>query len=1275
MRLGSFVTASLLAVAWSPPGDAAADLEAASRAAERKRCPASCTSAGTNSSQWFAYQTPSRLNACNETMLLDFSLLDQLDNAHKSSKITACTAVWNSVSDSESTAKTATCQPHGVNNTKMTGFLKMVSSGSSAPAHLSDVVDSLQQLERFFESVGTGCNEMIQFSYSGKSAVGVYVGSRLASQGTITSVLNKLSTALQSEGSVPESVAIQLCNHLSARYSLGVYISTNADLSETQKAVQTWKNGSCLADSTTSAWHDIDFLHPAIRASNNSRSNSTAKASSGNKLSSSGTCTTVQVVSGDSCTSLAAECGITPAEFTEYNPAANECSTLAVGEYVCCSPGSLPDRAPKPDANGNCYAYTVKSGDTCDALAAAYTIKADDITTWNADTWGWTGCGDLLIGYLICLSDGYPPMPAPIANAVCGPQVPDTPTASHGANLSTLNECPLNACCDIWGQCGTTAEFCTISESATGAPGTAAPGQNGCISNCGTHIVTSAAPSSHYTIGYFEGFDWSRSCLNGGVQNLNTSSYTHVHFAFITFNSDWSLNTTDVDPKLPLFFDLQGVKKIISIGGWAFSTDPIPYALFRDVVATPASRAALINNIVNYLNDHDLDGVDLDWEYPDEPDIPGIPAGTEADVTGFFLLLDELKESIASKAPGKTISITAPASYCTVVDYMVFMTYDLHGQWDYGNAFSDPACPGGNCLRSHVNLAETINSLSMITKAGAPSNMIAVGVTSYARSFEMTTPGCWTEMCTYVGPNSGARPGPCTGTAGYISNYELDLVIAQDSTAQQYWDADSWSNIIVYDQVQWGAYMNDTNKAAGKAIYEGLGFLGSSDWAMDLQDDFGDTSELDGPDTIYINPDIWKSETPVVTASPGVTLIWPPMPLETPTTIMFPPWTTTMSYSTLTTLTTTLSDGSTSVYPWYYYVPIPTVINIPPLTTTEIPVWGVYLNSSATEGTILLTSSVQPLPIVVTFRLTAFCLVPTRVLNGTTSIIGASATSTVSGGAVIWQGKTDILPPATETLGGRTTIIGGITLPPHTTTLTPNPHPTTTQTKPDPEINPKTIPWTSGHSPSPTSPPGCPGCGRPCLLFYDPDCPFCPPGAFGNPNGNGDGDDDDTTSASTSTSEAASATVFAAEDLGDAFPDLASDSALFADLIAYEIEIFNIEGWATDGGAELKKQESGCGALTFWTWHDATDDKAAYVYFDLPTLIKAGCVERAIMSAGGPKLSCQGKGVTFDIDKVSGGDEDSLAPAVPALTQEKLDELVKVYGNHSDTAQAYVPMD
>lgn len=62
-----------------------------------------------------------------------------------------------------------------------------------------------------------------------------------------------------------------------------------------------------------------------------------------------------------------------------------------------------------------------------------------------------------------------------------------------------------------------------------------------------------------------------------------------------------------------------------------------------------------------------------------------------------------------------------------------------------------------------------------------------------------------------------------------------------------------------------------------------------------------------------------------------------------------------------------------------------------------------------------------------------------------------------------------------------------------------------------------------------------------------------------------------------------------------------------------------------DGG-KLKHEEKGCGALAGWqyeTWSSET----SYVMFNLHTLIRGGCVERAIRSVGGPDgLKCEGMG-------------------------------------------------
>lgn len=267
-----------------------------------------------------------------------------------------------------------------------------------------------------------------------------------------------------------------------------------------------------------------------------------------------GTCSAVRVQSGDSCASLVAECGITAAEFYQYNPQANLCSTLTPGQYVCCSSGSLPNYAPQPNPDGSCASYLVQKDDTCSQLAATYEpLTIDKIDSYNSNTWGRLGCDDLQFNQSICLSSGTPPFPAPISGTVCGPQVPSTQEPANGVSWELLNPCPLNACCDIWGQCGITDDFCTPSSASTGAPGTAASRQNGCISNCGSGIVNNAVgPSEVYKIGYFEAFNTQRPCLNMKANQI-PSGYTHVHFAFANVSHTYQVDISGMEEQWGLF--------------------------------------------------------------------------------------------------------------------------------------------------------------------------------------------------------------------------------------------------------------------------------------------------------------------------------------------------------------------------------------------------------------------------------------------------------------------------------------------------------------------------------------------------------------------------------------------------------------------------------------------------------------------------------------------------------------------------------------------------
>lgn len=156
-------------------------------------------------------------------------------------------------------------------------------------------------------------------------------------------------------------------------------------------------------------------------------------------------------------------------------------------------------------------------------------------------------------------------------------------------------------------------------------------------------------------------------------------------------------------------------------------------------------------------------------------------------------------------------------------------------------------CEGGNCIRSHVNKTETLYSLAMVTKAGVAANKVMVGVSSYGRSFKMAKADCRGYDCTFLGSrnNSMAKAGACTRTSGYIADAEIRQVKEimdmgwSDAKYVSTYDEASDSDIFIYNNDEWVAWMDVETKKRRTALYKSLGFAGTSDWAVDLQEDYG----------------------------------------------------------------------------------------------------------------------------------------------------------------------------------------------------------------------------------------------------------------------------------------------------------------------------------------------------------------------------------------------------------------------------------------------------
>jgi hypothetical protein len=568
---------------------------------------------------------------------------NSVDDDRTTIKIRACTA--GSQTDADSTAngtitnkaplrdprkrrdKTKTCQSFQPEEVAVS--FKFSQKGSSR----GNLDDSTVVLDKVQDYMGQGspCQDQpTLFAYSNGTVAGIYIGSSFDRK-SLSSIIATLSQQITTNGASDTMIA-QLCgDKRNANHVLGVVIDTTGDIATVQNALLSWtRHGRCVDSLESSAtwnnvkvWESTVDLKPLFSISNTTLRSSSQRNSSA--LHRRADCTTITVVANDGCDTLASRCGISSADFTTYNSADDTfCSNLVPSQRVCCTAGTLPDISPKPNADGSCATYLTTDNDNCDALAAEYGLTVDQLEKYNkGTTWGWNGCSNLFTGVNICLSSGTPPMPAPIDNAVCGPSKPGT-VAISGVDLANLNPCPLNACCNIWGQCGVSADFCNPERGPDGNPGTSPPGTAGCISSCGTAVVKSSSPPAQYgRVGYYESWNYDRDCLFQRAINANTDgTYTHIHWSFANINTaDWTVVIDDPDNQWEQFKSLDDVKRVVSFGGWSFSNDQPTYDTLREAMS-PSNRVTFAQNLANFLTSEGIDGIDFDWEYPGASALP-----------------------------------------------------------------------------------------------------------------------------------------------------------------------------------------------------------------------------------------------------------------------------------------------------------------------------------------------------------------------------------------------------------------------------------------------------------------------------------------------------------------------------------------------------------------------------------------------------------------------------------------------------------------------------
>ena len=131
----------------------------------------------------------------------------------------------------------------------------------------------------------------------------------------------------------------------------------------------------------------------------------------------------------------------------------------------------------------------------------------------------------------------------------------------------------------------------------------------------------------------------------------------------------------------------RGVKVTLAIGGWNDSQGD----KYSRLVNSPEARRRFIEHVVKFIEKHNFDGLDLDWEYPAcwQTDCK---KERYKDKSAFATFVSELSAAFkprglllsAAVSPSKKIIDVGydVSSLARDLDWIAVMTYDYHGHWD-----------------------------------------------------------------------------------------------------------------------------------------------------------------------------------------------------------------------------------------------------------------------------------------------------------------------------------------------------------------------------------------------------------------------------------------------------------------------------------------------------------------------------------------------------------------------------------------------------------------
>lgn len=256
----------------------------------------------------------------------------------------------------------------------------------------------------------------------------------------------------------------------------------------------------------------------------------------------------------------------------------------------------------------------------------------------------------------------------------------------------------------------------------------------------GISFAQSNKPKKYVINGYVGGFRGTPV----NIDAIDANKLTHINYAFVNCIDSMAV-LSNIKTDTLNFRLLNQLKKVnpdlqilISIGGWTWSKN------FSDAVLTPTSRALFARTSVDIIRQYDLDGVDIDWEYPGQRGDNN--KFRPEDKENFTLMFVELRKELdkLSTETGKKYLLTAAlgasknfivhtemAEVAKILDYLYLMTYDFGGPNGTVGHHTNLYSYGANGTGSSADQA-----IRDFIAAGVPANKLGIGVAFYGKAVD-----------------------------------------------------------------------------------------------------------------------------------------------------------------------------------------------------------------------------------------------------------------------------------------------------------------------------------------------------------------------------------------------------------------------------------------------------------------------------------------------------------------------------------------------------------